>query len=48
MGPAVTIVTRQVSKPKEQRQNRKVPDVCAQFGVRRISNSQFFRGLDSK
>ncbi|WP_373694184.1 DUF4411 family protein [Edaphobacter paludis] len=34
MGPAVTIVAREVSKPRKQRQNRKVPDVCAQFGVR--------------
>jgi len=48
MAPAVTIVTREVSKPRKQRQNRKVPDVCAQFGVRCLSDFQFFRELDFK
>lgn len=48
MGPAITIVTREVSKPREQRQNRKVPAVCVHFGVRCISDFQFSRGLDFK
>jgi hypothetical protein len=30
-GSAVTVVTREVSKPSKKRQNRKVPDVCEQF-----------------
>jgi hypothetical protein len=29
-----TIITMEVSKPKAQRQNRKIPDVCSQFNVK--------------
>ena len=42
----VTVVTREVSSPKKQRQNRKVPDVCKYFGVRCITDFQLFQELD--
>lgn len=44
----VTIVTREVAKPSKKRQNRKVPDICAQFGVRCIGDFQLFRELNFK
>jgi hypothetical protein len=47
-GSAVTVVTREVSKPSKKRQNRKVPDVCEQFEVRCISDFHLFRELDFK
>lgn len=47
-GADVTVVTREVSSPKKQRQNRKVPDVCKQFGVRCITDFQLFQELDFK
>lgn len=47
-GPNATVVTREVSSPKKQRQNRKVPDVCKQFGVHCISDFQLFHELDFK
>ena len=40
------VVTREVSKPRAQRQNRKVPDVCTQFGVRWVTDFVFYRELD--
>ena len=40
------VVTREVSKPKARRQNRKVPDVCTQFGVRWVTDFAFYRELD--
>jgi hypothetical protein len=45
-GSAVTVVTREVSKPSKKRQNRKVPDVCQQFGVRCINDFQMYRELN--
>jgi uncharacterized protein DUF4411 len=47
-GPSVTVVTREVSKPSKKRHNRKVPDVCKQFGVNCISDFELFRELDFK
>lgn len=47
-GTSVTVVTREVSSPKKQRQNRKVPDVCKQFGVRCITDFQLFHELTFK
>lgn len=45
-GADVTVVTREVSSPNKQRQNRKVPDVCKHFGVRCITDFQLFQELD--
>lgn len=42
----VVIVTRETSKPDRQRANRKIPDVCAEFGVRCIDDSELYRRLD--
>ena len=33
-GPDRCVVTTEVSSPKKQRQNRKLPDVCDAFGVK--------------
>ncbi|MAC32247.1 MAG: DNA-binding protein [Haliea sp.] len=38
-----TIVTTEVSKPKQQRANRKIPDICATFGIPSINNFQLIR-----
>lgn len=46
LGSAVTVVTREVSKPSKKRQNRKVPDVCQQFGVRCINDFEMYRELN--
>jgi hypothetical protein len=40
------IVTTEVSKPKKERANRKVPDVCKVFGIKTINNFQLLRELD--
>ncbi len=40
------IVTTEHSKPSARRKNRKVPDVCRQFGVMAVSAFQFGRELD--
>jgi hypothetical protein len=45
-GPAVTVVTREVSRPSKKRQNRKVPDVCKQFGIRCIRDFDLYSELD--
>ena len=45
-GPGRVVVTREVSKPKKQRANRKVPDVCATFGIECISDFELWRRLD--
>lgn len=39
------IVTTERSKPRAQRKNRKVPDVCAQFGIRPCNAFAFGREL---
>jgi hypothetical protein len=39
------IVTTEVSAPSKKRQNRKVPDVCAQFSVRWCDPFNFIRAL---
>lgn len=43
--PDRVVVTREVSKPKRQRANRKVPDVCNVFGVPVITDFQLYRVL---
>ncbi len=40
------VVTSEVSKPRTQRQNRKIPDVCRSLSVRCIHPFEFFRTLD--
>ena len=40
------VVTTERSKPRKQRQNRKIPDVCLDLGVRSIDTFQLIRDLD--
>ena len=39
------IVTTEASKPKAQRANRRIPDVCDQFNIPRCNTFQFLRAL---
>jgi hypothetical protein len=39
------VVTREVSRPGKQRANRKVPDVCATFGLTVINDFGLYREL---
>jgi len=41
-----TVVTTEVSRPGKQRQNRKVPDVCAVFGVNCRNTFQLLQTLE--
>lgn len=41
-----TIVTTEVSKPKKQRQNRKIPNVCDDLGIRWINTFTFSKELN--
>jgi hypothetical protein len=41
-----TVVTKEVSKPRKQRANRRIPDVCADASVRCIDDHQLIRELD--
>jgi uncharacterized protein DUF4411 len=43
--PDRVVVTREVSKPKRQRANRKVPDICDVFSVPVITDFQLYRVL---
>ena len=40
------IVTTEVSKPKRQRANRHIPDVCESLGIKCCNTFQFLRELD--
>lgn len=40
------VVTTEVSKPRATRQNRRLPDVCADLGVRCVNTFQLIRALD--
>ncbi len=40
------VVTTEASKPKATRQNRRIPDVCADLNVQSINAFQFVRQLD--
>lgn len=42
------IVTTEYSKPKQQRANRHLPDVCQTMGVNCINSFEFLRRLDFK
>lgn len=44
-GPDRVVVTREVSGPSKKRANRKLPDVCAQFGVPVINDFALYRAL---
>lgn len=39
------VVTKEVSSPKKQRANRKVPDVCDAFDVKRMKDFDMFKLL---
>jgi hypothetical protein len=39
------VVTREVSRPNKQRANRKVPDVCATFGLSVLTDFALYRAL---
>lgn len=41
-----TVVTTEVSKPKRQRANRHIPDVCRDLGVRCCNTFEFIKALD--
>jgi hypothetical protein len=41
-GPDRVVVTKEVSKPKATRANRKIPDVCASLGVTAISDFKLY------
>jgi hypothetical protein len=40
------VVTTETSAPKRRRQNRRIPDVCRQFGVQSCTPFEFFRALN--
>lgn len=40
------VVTTEASKPRTQRANRRVPDICRQLGVKQVNTFQFIRALD--
>ena len=42
------VVTTEVSKPNQKRQNRKIPDVCEQFNVPCLNTFQMTRALGWK
>jgi hypothetical protein len=44
-GPERVVVTREVSRPSKQRANRKLPDVCATFGLVVINDFGLYRAL---
>ena len=46
MGPDRVVVTKEVSKPKRTRANRKLPDVCDTMNVRWMDDFQFYRERD--
>ena len=45
-GPDRVVVTREVSKPTMTRANRKIPDVCAAFGIVSISDFKLYSILN--
>lgn len=45
-GVGRVVVTREVSAPKKQRANRKVPDVCTTMGIPWIDDFELWRQLD--
>lgn len=45
-GIDATVVTTEVSKPKAQRANRQLPDVCAMFKIKCINTYRLIKELD--
>lgn len=45
-GPDRVVVTREISRPSKRRQNRKIPDVCADYGIICINDFELWRRLD--
>lgn len=45
-GPDRIVVTREGSRPRAKRANRRVPDVCAAFGVVAITDFELYRRLN--
>jgi len=45
-GPERVVITREVSSPRKQRANRKVPDVCTTMGINCINDFDLWRVLD--
>jgi hypothetical protein len=45
-GPDRTVVTREISKPSKKRADRRLPDVCAGFGVPVINDFALYRALN--
>jgi Domain of unknown function (DUF4411) len=45
-GPERIVVTRETSKPKRIRENRKIPDVCTAMGIEWITDFELWRVLD--
>jgi hypothetical protein len=43
-----SIVSTEVSRPKRERANRHLPDVCDEFGVMHCNTFEFIRTLDFK
>ena len=43
-----SIVTTETPRPKAQRANQKIPDVCAKFGIQSLNTYQLTRLLDFK
>jgi hypothetical protein len=41
-----TVITTEVSKPSKRRQNRKLPDVCGDFGVQCTDTFALIRHLN--
>lgn len=41
-----TVVTTEGQKSKKRRQNRRIPDVCAELGIVAIHSFEFLRTLD--
>jgi hypothetical protein len=46
VGAQCVVVTKEVSRPKKQRPNRKVLDVCVTMGVTWIDDFELWRQLD--
>lgn len=40
------VVTKETSRPSAKRQNRKLPDVCSDFGIRWITDFVLYKELD--
>ncbi len=40
------VVTKEISKPKTQRENRKIPDICKELGIECINDFELLERLD--